>query len=155
MRLRSTRRRGVVVVLVVLCLTALISIAAIALDGSLLLDQRRGAQAAADAAALAAAIDLYKNYPTNNGLDPNGTARASAFSVAAANGYKNDGTTSLVGVHIPPGSGNFAGKPGYAEALVTVNQQRGFSQIFGGGTIPIKARAVAGGLLKPLDKGII
>jgi Putative Flp pilus-assembly TadE/G-like len=151
----ATRRRGVVIVLVALCLTAMIGIVAIALDGSLLLDQRRGVQAAADAAALAAAIDLYKNYLTNNGLDPNGTARASGFSVAAANGYNNDGKRSLVDIHVPPGSGIFAGKPGYAEALIVLNQERGFSQIFGSGSIQVKARAVAGGLLKPLDKGII
>src|SRR5215472_2752622 len=99
---RSAKRRGVIVVLVALCLTAILGIVAIALDGSLLLDQRRGVQAAADAAALAAAIDLYTKYLTNNGLDPTGTAKASGLSVAAANGYKNDGTSSTVTVNIPP-----------------------------------------------------
>src|SRR5262249_39465822 len=155
MRVSSARRRGLVVVLVALSLTAMISIIAIALDGSLLMDQRRGVQAAADAAALAAAIDLYKNYAANGGLDPNGTAKASGRSVAAANGYTNDGTNSTVTINIPPASGNFAGKAGYAEAIVQFNQQRSFSRIFGTGRISISARAVAAGLLKPLDKGVI
>jgi hypothetical protein len=133
----------------------MLAIVAIALDGGLLLHQRRCVQAAADAAALAAAIDLYTNFLANGGLDPKGTAKASALSVAAANGFNNDGTNSVVAVHIPPGSGLFAGKAGYAEAFVQVNQQRGFSQIFGSGDIPVSARAVACGQLKPLDKGII
>jgi hypothetical protein len=145
----------VVLVLVALCLTAMLGIVAIAVDGGLLLDQRRRVQAAADAAALAAAIDLYTNFLANGGRDPNGTAKASGLSIAAANGFNNDGSSSVVAMHIPPGSGIFAGKAGYAEAFVQVNQQRGFSQIFGSGNIPVSARAVACGLLKPLDKGII
>lgn len=154
--LHCTRRRsGVVIVLVALCLTAMLGIVAIALDGGLLLDDRRRIQAAADAAALAAAIDLYKNFPSNKGLDPNGTARASALSIANLNGYNNNGTTNTVTVSIPPGAGNYAGKAGYAEVNIQYNQQRAFSAIFGSATLPVSARAVAGGLLKPLNTGII
>jgi Flp pilus assembly protein TadG len=65
----SKRRSGAVIVLVALCLIAMLGIVAISLDGGFLLDQRRRLQSAADAAALAAAIDLYINYPTNNGLE--------------------------------------------------------------------------------------
>ncbi len=55
------------------------------------------------------------------------------------------GTTSTVTVNIPPLAGNFIGKAGYAEVIVTWNQARGFSGIFGTGTIPVSARAVARG----------
>jgi Flp pilus assembly protein TadG len=151
----SHRRSGLVLVLVALSLTVLLGIVAIALDGGLLLDQRRCLQSAADAAALAAAIDLYKNYQTNNGLDPGGTAKASALSIANINGYTNNGTTNTVSVSIPPGSGNYAGKAGYAEVIIQYNQQRAFSAIFGSGNLAVSARAVAAGLLKPLTAGII
>jgi hypothetical protein len=134
-----------VVVQVVISLTALLVVAAIALDvGTMLTEQRHG-QATADAAALAGAIDLFTNYVTNNGTDPKGTAKASALTTAAANGYSNNGVTSEVTVNIPPTSGYFVGVVGYVEVIVQYNQSRGFSNLFGNGTIPVKARAVARG----------
>jgi hypothetical protein len=49
-------------------------------------------------------------------------------------------------VNIPPKSGNYAGKTGgYVEVIVTYNQPRLFSSIFGTGSIPVTARAVAKG----------
>jgi len=130
---------------VVMSLLALMPMLAVVADGGLLLVERRHAQATADAAALAAASDLYANWNTNHGTDPSGTALASAMGVASANGYTNDGTTSTVTVNIPPKAGNFIKQAGYAEVIVTWNQQRVFSGI--GGTIPISARAVARGLM--------
>ena len=58
---RAERRHGVVLVLVAVSLVAILGIVAMALDAGLLFSRRRGLQAAADAAALAAAIDLFKN----------------------------------------------------------------------------------------------
>jgi hypothetical protein len=134
---------------VVLSLSALMAMLAVVADGGLLLVERRHAQATADAAALAAASDLYFYWYTNSGLDPGGTASASAMGVASANGYTNDGTTSTVMVNIPPSSSvNFNGKPGYAEVIVTWNQQRFFSGIVGSGAIPVSARAVARGVVQ-------
>src|SRR5438552_135058 len=112
---QSTKRKGAVVVLVALTLTLLLGIVAIALDGGLLLHDRRLVQTAADAAALAAVDDLYLNYQTAAGLDVGGTATAKARAVAAANGYANDGTVSKVDVHIPPLSGPHTGRAGCAE----------------------------------------
>jgi len=147
------KRRGTIAVLVALSLTAIFGIVAIALDGGLLLDNHRSVQAAADAAALAAADDLFKNFHINNGLDPSGTAKASALSTAAANGYNNDGVTSIVTVNIPPTSGNFVGRAGYAEVIVQFNQQRYFSGLFGSGNLPVISRAVAAG--QPSEIGIL
>jgi uncharacterized membrane protein len=130
-------------VLVALCLPVLVAVMAIALDGGMLLTERRHAQVVADAAARAAACDLYQYYRTNGGLDPRGTATASALTTAAANGFNNDGTTSLVTVNIPPRSGDHVSQRGYAEVLVQFNQSRTFSSIFGSGAIAVSARAVA------------
>ena len=153
--LAGSTRRGMVAAQVALSLSALMAMLAVVADGGLLLVERRHAQATADAAALAAASDLYVNWNTNNGTDPSGTALASALGVASANGYTNDGTTSTVTVNISPkkySGGPNAGTtlpPGYAEATVTWNQQRFFSGIFGSGAIPVSARAVARGVQVP------
>lgn len=141
--------------LVAICLIAIVGVVAVALDGGLLLDQRRRVQAAADAAALAAAYDLYGHYASNNGADTGGTAQASALSNAAANGYSNDGTASVVTVHIPPTSGNYVGLAGYAEVIVQSNQPRAFSNFFGSGNLPVAARAVARGRWAPFQQGVI
>ena len=148
-------RRGAIAPLVALCLIALVGILGIALDGGLLLDQRRSCQAAADAAALAAADDLYSNWQGNKGQDTLGSAAKAALANAAANGYNNDGVTSIVTVNIPPTSGSFAGLAGYAEVIIQYNQPRGFSGIFASGAIPVRARAVARGLWVPFNNGII
>jgi Flp pilus assembly protein TadG len=146
MKARSNggRRRGTVAVVVAVCMVALIGVMAFVLDGGLLIANRRRAQTIADAAAHAAACSLYRNYTTDNGLDPNGTAKAAGLANASANGYTNNGTTSLVAINLPPLSGLFANtKPGYVEAVVTYYQPKYFSAIWGAGTLPVTARAVA------------
>jgi hypothetical protein len=148
-------RRGAVLLVVGVCLMALLGVAAIALDGGILLTERRHAQATADAAAMAAATDLYKHFWTNYGDDPDGTAAQSAMTTAAANGYTNDGTTSEVTVNIPPKSGPYEGKRCYVEVLVLYHESRTFSSIFGSGTIPVTGRAVALGSAIAADVGIL
>ena len=56
-----------VVILACVSMVAILGVLALSLDGGSLMAERRKAQAAADAAALAAACDLYDNYWTNNG----------------------------------------------------------------------------------------
>jgi hypothetical protein len=127
----------------------LLGIAGLAVDGGALANERRHAQAVADAAALAAAAELYNHWPDNQGTDPGGTAKTAAQGLAADNGYANDGTTSVVTVNIPPQSGSFSGQKGYAEVIVQYNVNRSFSSVFGSGAIPVRARAVAMGKANP------
>ncbi len=152
-------RRGVVAVKVALCLPLLVSIVALALEGSLMYDNRRRAQATADAAALAAAADLFATYTnafgSDDGKDLTGSIAAHAKAVAAANGYTDDKTNTTVTVNIPPQAGDAVGKDGYAEVLVQFNQRRGFSSIFGSGVLPVPARAVARGQWSPNSVGIL
>ena len=152
---RAKSKRGIVAVLVGLTLVIIVGVAAIAVDGGLLLDTRRRVQAAADAASLAAASDLYGRYPSNLGVDVNHTARDCARSNAASNGYNNDGSTNTVTVNIPPLSGPFVTKPGYAEVIVAYQQPRGLSAIFGSGNLQVESRAVAMGKWTSLNNGII
>src|SRR5439155_15692932 len=95
-------RTGAIAVLVAVCLIVLLAFVAISVDGGGLLEERRQAQATADAAALAAAEDLFLNYPKNKGLDTGGNAVTKALAIAAANGFSNDGTKSIVTVRSSP-----------------------------------------------------
>ena len=52
----GARRKGTVVVVVAISLTALLAFVALSIDGGLLVDKRRQVQSASDAAALAAAV---------------------------------------------------------------------------------------------------
>jgi Flp pilus assembly protein TadG len=113
MRRGTEQRRGAIAILVAACLVVIFGVVAFAVDGGLLLDNKRKAQAAADAAALAAACDLFTQMQAgSNGNDSSGNAAASAKLTASADGFSNDGTTNTVTVHIPPTSGNFANQAG-------------------------------------------
>jgi hypothetical protein len=156
MRINTQPRRGKIAVLVALSLVGIVGVTAIAVDGGLLMDERQRAQSAADAAALAAATDLFAKWRTNGGADSSaGDAKTCALANAAAEGYANDGVTSIVTVNIPPASGPYATKPGCAEVIIQYNQQRAFSNIFGDGAIPVKARAVARAKWVPNSIGIL
>ncbi len=141
-------RRGVAIAQVVVCMTVLLGVLAIVLDGGLLMAERRRAQATADAGALAAVAELFANYQSGNGVDT-GAAATSATATANANGYTSSNSTITVRVN----PANYLGGPhagtqvpaGYAEVTVTYNQARYFSSLWGSGNIPVSARAAARG----------
>jgi hypothetical protein len=149
------RRIGIVAPTVALLLIVIIGVTALAIDGGMLLMDRREVRSAADAAALAAAIDLFQNYDQNKGKDPNGTAATSATDTAKDNGYTDGANGVTVKVNIPPQSGTYNGLDGYAEVIITMQQQRFFSAIWGSGKIPVTGRAVARGTKTPKANGII
>lgn len=151
----GARRRGVSLVLVVVSLVALLGVVAISLEGGLLLMERRNAQATADAAAQAAAAELYYLHYVNFGADSGGTAKQAALTTAALNGYTNDGTNTKVTVNIPPLSGGYVGKPSYVEVIVEYYHVRGFSGLFGTDKLPVRARTVAVGKPAAPEAGIL
>lgn len=152
---RNHKRRGTVAVFVAVCSLVLLSMVALSLDGGVLQDKKRQAQATADAAAMAAAASLFENYPKNQGADPGGLASQAAFNFAKENGFNNDGTNSVVVVNLPPASGPYKGLSGYVEVIVTWYQQRAFSRVFGADPIPVRARAVARGVWVVPNIGVI
>jgi hypothetical protein len=154
------RRCGTIVLLVAVVLTGLLGVAAIALDGGLLQDNKRQVQAGADIAALAGAGQLFANYPaiiasSYTTADPGGAAAAAAQTAATANSYTNDGTNSKVTINVPPQSGPFKGTIGYIEVIITYNQPRYFSTIWGSTRLPVTGRAVARGRWVGSGDGII
>jgi hypothetical protein len=160
-------RRGAIAVKVAFCMPVFVGIVAMAVDGGLLFDKRRQAQSAADAAAMAAACELYKTYTSPfasaRGVDTSDQKAVNhARAIAAANGFVHDpdGGVCTVEVNIPPTSGAVAAMPagdqkGFAEVIITYNERRRFSSIFGGGDVPVRARAVAKGTWEPARVGIL
>jgi Flp pilus assembly protein TadG len=80
----SDNERGAAAVFVAAALVAIMAIVALAVDGGLAFDDRRGTQNAADLAALAAAWEACN--PQNSSSTPEKTAR----DVAEENGYTHD-----------------------------------------------------------------
>lgn len=152
---KQTPRPGNIYIMMAFSMMVLLGVLALSLDGGLLLNERRRAQTTADAAALAAACQLYEAYWTNSGTDQDGKARDSAFTTARANGYSNDGVESKVTVNIPPTSGPFVDRRGYVEVIVEYFHDRSFSSVFASGKIPVGARAVAVGTPVAADVGIL
>jgi hypothetical protein len=149
------KRAGKVIVLLALSLVAVVGAVALAADGGMLLENRRLVQGAADTGAMAAAIDLYKNYNTNLGTDPSGTAAARAKEATAAAGFADGVNGVTVTVNIPPKSGEHVGTASYAEIIVDYPQPRFFARIFGANPTHISARAVARGRLTTGKNGIL
>ncbi len=135
------RRRGAVIPLVAITLVVILGLAALSVDGGNLYRERRNTQIAADAAADAAAIELFANHETAGGLDTNGKARAAALALAAAHGYSGSNVT----INTPPSAGAFAGKKGYVEVIITTNPPRFFSKVFHSDQLGVTSRAVAAG----------
>ena len=160
------QRSGSVAPLVAVLMVPLMGILAIALDGSLLMATRRKAQSAANASALAGAVDLFNNYPQNHGYDTGGTAKKSALTTAKANGFNNDGQTNTVTVNVNANAnstvkysqGQFAGKAlpqNYIEVVISVNQEPFFSAIWGAGTLQVPGHAVARAKYSAASPGIL
>src|SRR5207245_3345883 len=154
-RLQKPTRRGAVAVMVAVCLTMLMAVLALAIDGGNLLDDQRQCQAGADAAALAAASQLYANYAADQGKDPGNRAYDAAVALASANGYNNDGVTNNVYVNIPPKYDQtpwsnwshqpYRGNDGYAEVIIELNEKCAFSRMMRSTDLIVPTRAVARG----------
>jgi hypothetical protein len=156
LRKAPRRRDGTVVIVVAVCMIALLSVVALSLDGGIVMDKRRQTQAVADAAAYAAASELYVNWFTTHGLDtPDASAVNTAKAVAASNGFTDGVDGCTVTVNIPPLSGPFTGQPGHAEVIISCTQKRFFSQLFGSDDLLIGARAVGRGKRSTINNGII
>src|SRR5262249_2923909 len=117
-------------------------------DGGRMMEERRIAQATADAAALAAAVEKYKRTFSTSANPQN-----AALDSASANGYTNDGVNTIVTVNIPPTSGVFSGQADCIEVITECNLRATFGAIFPNQPISVRGRAVARG--RPLKIGVM
>jgi hypothetical protein len=146
----TARRSGTVLMWVVLSLSVIVGILALNMDGGRMIEERRRAQAVADAAALAAGAELYNGHWAGRGADTENPARTAALRVATANGYPE----SAVTVNIPPKeSVALKGKAAHAEVILNTTLEAGFGRVFTGSGLSVSARSVGRGV--PLPIGII
>src|SRR5262249_20750158 len=117
--LSRKKRSGMTLILFAILAPVLVGMVGLVIDAGLLMAAHRQVQNAADAAALGAALDLYRG-------STNSTALATANSFVADNGLNatlglNAGASNAL--NIPPQSGAYAGITNYVEANVSINVQ--------------------------------
>jgi hypothetical protein len=133
--------RGQAIILIVFSIIGLIGMTALAIDGGNALVDRRRTETAASAAALTAALTRI------NG----GDWRSAALATANANGYNNDGISSIIEMNTPPLSGPYAGNSEYIEVIITSHLDTYFGPVIGVPRVTNVARAVT--RTKPSEYG--
>lgn len=129
---------GNTLILTVLSMVLLTGFAGLAIDVSLASHVKRQLQTAADAAAVAAAIDYHRGDS-----DPQQAAK----NATAANGITDGSNGASVTVNCPPTSGDYSASGacnGYFEAVAAEPSPANFMSLFGYSDIGVSARAVAG-----------
>jgi uncharacterized membrane protein len=90
--------KGQVLVLTALCMALLLGFMAFAVDMGLLFHTKRNIQIAADAAAIAGALDYEYNTSATK-------AQAAGRAASAANGFTNGSNGTVVTINVPPSMG--------------------------------------------------
>ncbi len=128
--------QGNILVLLAICMTVLIGFMGMGVDVGLLYRARQQAQIAADAAAVAAAVDYEYNGST-------GHAELAGMAASSTNGFTNGSNGIAVTINSPPVSGPSLGT-GYFEAIVSAPTPAMFTRVLGFSNFNVAARAVAG-----------
>lgn len=132
-----TNESGQVLVVTSLSMLVLLGIMGMALDTGMLFRVKRTQQIAADAAAVAGALDFRYNADANSAI--------SAGQVAASrNGFTDGSDGATVSINIPPKYGETKGLGGYIEAIVQYPSPTYFMRLIGFKSVVIASRAVAG-----------
>lgn len=125
---------GAMAIIMALMLTVFLSLLGVGIDVGSWYMTRRGLQTAADAAALAGALERNRGS-----TDAVVTA---AWKEAARNGVDREAGDTVV-VNNPPLSGALAGRSDAVEAIVTRRQPALFAAVLNSGPVNITSRAVA------------
>ena len=129
-------RRGTVVLIVTASVFTVSAFGLFVLDTGQIYRQRRHAQTAADAGALAGANEAYRGQW--------GLVTSSAQGQSSTNGYTHGTSNVTVTVHNPPISGYYVGDSRFVEVIVLRRMPTMGLKAFGIDTVSIRARAVAG-----------
>jgi Putative Flp pilus-assembly TadE/G-like len=130
--------RGQVLVITLLSMTVLLGFMALAVDVGVLFRAKRNMQIAADAAAMAAATQLFYGPSTSTDLNNAG------YLAAKNNGVDQANTANTVLINNPPADGPNTGCGSCVEARVGTPNPTIFLKLFGVGSVSVGARAVAG-----------
>jgi hypothetical protein len=130
--------RGQVLVLTVVCMGMLLAFMALAIDVGMLFRAKRNVQIAADAAAVAGALDYKYNASTTS-------AQSAGQTASTANEITNGSNGATVTINVPPQYGPYAGATGFVEAIVVQPNPTFFIALVNhSATMKVGARAVAG-----------
>jgi hypothetical protein len=124
---------GQALVLLALAFIILLASAGLAIDGGMVYTERRHAQNAADAAAMAGAFTIL------NGGNP----VSAAFARAMDNGYDNNLVDNWVAVYRPPIHGPTAGDPNFVEVVIRSQVDPVFSHLVFNGPLENTVTAIA------------
>ncbi len=130
---RSSGERGQALILIVAAIIGLVAITGLVVDGGNAYADRRRAQNAADSAAIAGALGRINSEPWIE------TMR----TIAAENGYNNDGKTNTVRIDSPPVSGPQKGNIEYIQVRITSHVRTYFAAVVGMREITNNVEAVA------------
>lgn len=130
-------------------LIAILGVTALTIDVGVGYSARADAQAAADAAGYAAAIQHLLEG------DSDTAAAAAAYDTAAANGYSNSTPDTSVVVNIPPKSGPHAGDTFFVEVIINDKTDTYFASLVGVELWDVAARSVATASTTTKPYGII
>jgi len=133
---RAQPRRGTSAILTVVCLTGILFLAALAIDGTNMMACRRHAQNCSDAAALAGCIKLATLKA--NGSTPTSQQIKDAANLSATNNNYTTGQNCTVTVNWPPTSGSNQ-NTNSVEVLLTFT----YSNLVIGGSNSVTVRSVA------------
>src|SRR5687768_11862298 len=114
---RLKNRRGSIVLIVAASTVVLSGFSFFVLDAGTIYRQRRNAQTAADAGALAGGSEVLRAQA--------GRAEASARGAAGTNGFTHGASEVTVTVSHPPVTGFYMGDPRFVEVVVTRRIQIG------------------------------
>ena len=129
-------RRGSTLVIFALVVGSLLAVVGLVLDGGYAYFERRRAQAAADSAAYAGALEILHDNRT--------WITQSAQDDAALNGYDDQEPVVTVTVENPPVSGLAVGDNNFVEVVVEREIPTSLMRIVSRQSVTVRARAVAG-----------
>ena len=115
-------KRGQALIVIALVAVALVGMVGLVVDGGRGFLDRRKAQNAADAAALASAYARIKRDQD---------MVTAAMAVAAENGYNNDGVRNVVELYSPPKNGPHSGDVEYIQIIITSHLDTYFARVIG------------------------
>lgn len=132
---KLVHRRGAVMALVAVGIVAFMGILVLAVDGGKLQRQRRIAQTAADAGALAGAVEKFRLRPES--------VTVNALAEAARNGFTNGANGVTISVDPAPATGSFTG-PNYVKVVVSQTVPTLFAGMFGRSVVTTSSTGIAG-----------
>jgi Flp pilus assembly protein TadG len=134
-RALADARLGSMTIVLAIALPVLLGIVGVAAESAVWFELKRRAQTAADAAAVAGAIQRARGDSTN--------VLTSAKRAATQNGFTHGASSTTVTVNYPPTSGAYAGQPDAVEVSISRTFQPLISKLFHASNYTVHARAVA------------